>query len=312
MNASTDTADDAVTPTPDTRPVSRFKNFPIATALSCFVMILIFIGIYASGTDTDSEEELLAWVYVSAYDIWQKHYWWGLLTSVFLHLEPIHLLLNVYWFWVLGSPIEKVFGTGKWLLFLIAAAAVSSAAQLAHTDSTGIGASGVGYALFGLVWFGRKRYSGLDGVLNRKLIFAFLVWLLICSFDPEIGNAAHLAGLFFGTAAGAAVIYPGVKSRMAWAFCAMLLTTTFLILLWCPWSSEWNAAKAYNAQSSGDFATAIRHYKKTIYIDDSSYNAAWAWNNLADISEFNGDVKAAEHARQMALKLENLKPVSPD
>jgi GlpG protein len=222
------------------------------------------------------------------------------------------LLLNVYWFWVLGTPIEKVFGTGKWVLFLLTAGAVSSAAQLAHTDSTGIGASGVAYAFFGLIWFGRKRYPGLNGVLDRKLIFIFLFWLLICSFNPDIGNAAHLAGLFFGSAIGAALIYPGIRSRMAWAFCVTLLTATFLILLWCPWSSDWNAAKAYNAHSSGDFSTAIRYYRKTIDIDDSSYNAAWAWNNLADISEFNGDVKAAEHARQMALKLENMNPGSSD
>lgn len=312
MNSTQNSVSDAGPPATAPKPLSRFKKFPFATALSCLIMLTIFAGIHASGTETDLEEELLVWGYVSAYDIWQNHYWWGLVTSVFLHLEPLHLLLNVYWIWVLGTPIEKVFGAGKWVLFLLTAGAVSSAAQLAHTDSTGIGASGVAYAFFGLIWFGRKRYPGLNGVLDRKLIFIFLFWLLICSFNPDIGNAAHLAGLFFGSAIGAALIYPGIRSRMAWAFCVTLLTATFLILLWCPWSSDWNAANAYNAHSSGDFSTAIRYYRKTIDIDDSSYNAAWAWNNLADISEFNGDVKAAEHARQMALKLENMNPGSSD
>jgi GlpG protein len=38
---------------------------------------------------------------------------WRLFTSVLLHGSILHLVFNIYWFWVFGTSIEKVFGHAK-------------------------------------------------------------------------------------------------------------------------------------------------------------------------------------------------------
>jgi len=53
---------------------------------------------------------------------------------------------------VLGRSVERVLGPLRLAGLVLASALVSSAGQLAWSDETGIGFSGVGYALFGLAW----------------------------------------------------------------------------------------------------------------------------------------------------------------
>ena len=35
---------------------------------------------------------------------------WRLVTSVLPHLDIIHLAFNLYWLWVLGTTVERVYG----------------------------------------------------------------------------------------------------------------------------------------------------------------------------------------------------------
>jgi rhomboid protease GluP len=70
-------------------------------------------------------------------------------------VEIWHLGFNLYWLVILGRDLEQALGRWKLVALFVCAAFVSSAAQLAVGGSTGIGFSGVGYAMFGLLWMGR-------------------------------------------------------------------------------------------------------------------------------------------------------------
>src|SRR5438105_15702725 len=88
--------------------------------------------------------------------------------------------VNAYLLWLLGSRLERAIGSLPFLGFFLVAACVSSSFQLAVSDSTGIGASGVVYAIFGFMWPTRHRYPRFNEVLDARTIQIFVIWLVGC------------------------------------------------------------------------------------------------------------------------------------
>src|SRR5262249_30627858 len=128
---------------------------------------------------------------------------WGLLPGVIVHLAIWHLAFNMYWLWVLGSRLELAIGHVRFLAFFVAAGFVSSSFQLAMSDSTGIGASGVVYAIFGFMWAARFHFRDFRDVLDVRTANIFMVWLVACIIVTaldiwNVGNAAHVSGMLFG------------------------------------------------------------------------------------------------------------------
>src|SRR4029077_9993343 len=54
---------------------------------------------------------------------------WRLLTSTLPHVNPFHLMFNLYWLWTFGTMIESAFGHVRTLLLFVILAAGSSAAE---------------------------------------------------------------------------------------------------------------------------------------------------------------------------------------
>jgi GlpG protein len=141
------------------------------------------------------------WGYLPADRIWGGEFW-GLISSAFVHVALWHLVFNVAWLWRLGGAVERQVGSAKFLGFVLAAAFVSSAGQLLVSGNTGIGASGVVYALFGFMWQ-RQDVPRFAEVLGRDTASLFFVWLILCLVATfagfvNIGNTAHISGLIFG------------------------------------------------------------------------------------------------------------------
>ena len=137
--------------------------------------------------------------------------YWGLLTSVFTHVQLWHLFFNVYWLWILGGLLETGIGRLNWIVFFLTAAIVSSGAQYGISGNTGIGASGVVYAMFGFIWIGRGHYPSFQRIANKQNVILFLGWLIFCIIATRlnilrVGNAAHVAGLLFGVGAAFLVL----------------------------------------------------------------------------------------------------------
>src|SRR5690242_9171619 len=111
--------------------------------------------------------------------------------------------VNMYWLWVLGTRMERAIGSTRFLAFVVASAFVGSCVQLAVSDTTGIGASGIVYAIFGFMWISRQQFPQFNEVLNQQTIKLFVLWLFGCLAATyldiwNVGNGAHFAGLLFG------------------------------------------------------------------------------------------------------------------
>jgi membrane associated rhomboid family serine protease/TPR repeat protein len=137
---------------------------------------------------------------------------WLLVTSILPHGGVLHLLFNVYWLWVFGTTIEDAYGHLKTAALILLFAAGSSALEFAFLDG-GIGLSGVGYGLFGLLWILSLHGERFRDAIDRRTIEVFVVWFFICIGTTltkimPIANIAHGAGAVLGIVTGYAITRP--------------------------------------------------------------------------------------------------------
>lgn len=157
---------------------------------------------------------------------WQP---WRLVTTILPHGNPFHLLFNLYWLWEFGAVLERRWGTLRFAATVVLLAAGSSAAEYAFFG-TGIGLSGVGYGLFGLLWVLGQRTYEWSGVLRPQVVQLFVAWFFICIVLTAadiypIANVAHGAGAVLGGMLGLIV-----SSRRRPAQRALYIAATALLL----------------------------------------------------------------------------------
>jgi membrane associated rhomboid family serine protease len=151
---------------------------------------------------------------------------WRLFTSIFPHVDILHLLFNLYWLWVFGSLVEGVYGHAK-TAALIALFAIGSTAFDFAFASGGVGLSGVGYGLFGLLWVLSRRDERFRDAIDQKTVTIFVVWFFFCiattmTHTFAVANVAHGAGAVLGILAGLAITTPGHRSLLSSAVAAMV------------------------------------------------------------------------------------------
>jgi GlpG protein len=270
---------------------------PVLTTVACAACFVVFIGLKVSASELlYSQTE--RWGLLAPGATWEGKPW-GLISSVFVHLEFFHIAFNVYWLWILGGILEQKIGSLRWLIFFLGAAWVSSALQLLTSGDVGIGMSGVGYALFGFGWVARPRMPEFARILDNQTVIIFVLWLVGCAIGTQLGlvqiaNMAHLGGLAFGACVAGLFVLKWKPWATAPGLVA-LAALSVLPLFWCPTSFMWNALEADKARDRKDYAAAIGLYKRTLEMGEDE---KWSLANLAAI--YAEQKNTAEYQRTVA------------
>jgi len=170
---------------------------------------------------------------------------WGLVTAAFVHFDFWHILFNMWWTKDFGRVLEPGMGRKKYLLFILCAAVVSSGAQLLLSDQTGIGFSGVVYAMFGFGVVARRVQPQYHEIVDTRTAQWLLGWLVLCIVLTytgilNIANAAHVGGLVFGLCVAMVFVsrsYVGLCSLVL----VLLAAMTVLSITYLPWSEGWRS-----------------------------------------------------------------------
>jgi membrane associated rhomboid family serine protease len=158
---------------------------------------------------------------------------WRLLTTIFPHLGILHLVFNLYWLWILGTVVERVFGHSKTILLFALFAIGSNSLDFAF-DRGGVGLSGVGYALFGLLWVLSERDERFQGAIDKRTIDLCIGSFFICIFTTlthilVVANVAHAAGAVIAVLVRFAIANPA--RRLAYG------ASVFTLVLFGLWGS---------------------------------------------------------------------------
>ena len=139
------------------------------------------------------------------YVVLSRGYVWQLVTYMFLHGSPWHLLLNMFIIWMFGTPLEGVWGSNRFLnYYVVCGLGGALLSFLFSFNTTVIGASAAGYGIL-LAYAILFPYSeiyvwGLFPVSARTLVIFMIVIEFVSGITGGDGVAhfAHLGGMGAG------------------------------------------------------------------------------------------------------------------
>jgi membrane associated rhomboid family serine protease len=283
---------------------TEIPKYPVIVAVS-IVAVGVTIAWY-SGVN-------LSFIFESA-EI-RRGQFWRLLTSVFRHLGTLHLLFNLYWLWIFGAVVERVFGHAKTALLLAFFAIGSNSLDFAF-DRGGVGLPGVGYALFAMLWVLSERDERFKGAIDKRTVELFVAWFFICiattlTHTYSVANVAHAADGILGALVGFAVAIPA--RRLAF------FANAVAIVLFGIWGStlgrplvnfsgkvgyeegKWR----YDAVTAGRNQDAFRWLKDAVKLQP---NSATDWFNIGIAYQRIVDLPSAMAAYERAHELDPQNP----
>src|SRR5678816_2805953 len=83
----------------------QIPHYPVTIFLA--VASLVVTGMWWAGKSIDG--------FVMDVNVWDHWELWRAFTSIFPHVDILHLVFNVYWLWVFGPVVERAFGHIRFL-----------------------------------------------------------------------------------------------------------------------------------------------------------------------------------------------------
>ena len=183
-------------------PVAFPNTAPYATYAIIGVTVFVYLLQALSKLLLDGAD-IPAYLFIKSNDMIRAWQVWRLVTPIFLHGSILHIGLNMYALFSLGTGLERHFGHGRFLLLYFVGAFVGNVASLllSSTDYS----LGAGTAIFGLLsaegvfLFQNRRLFGQQARRAMgNVIFIGALNLAILSMLPGVDIWANVGGLFGG------------------------------------------------------------------------------------------------------------------
>ncbi|HEY2880976.1 MAG TPA: rhomboid family intramembrane serine protease, partial [Pirellulales bacterium] len=135
---------------------------------------------------------------------------WRLVTPIFIHFNPMHLLMDMYALYLFGSLVERRRGSWRYAVLVLGIAVTSNWGQYyfpAHFKWAGQlsimfgGMSGVDFGLFGYIWIKSRFDPRSQFFISPGTVLMSLLWFFLCitGLVGPIANWAHGVGLLYGS-----------------------------------------------------------------------------------------------------------------
>ena len=264
------------------------------------------------------------------------HQWWRFVTPMFIHVNLLHLLVNMYSLWIVGPYVEKLYGSAKFVVFWVVTGVFGVVASyltvrpalganpitgfiFKTVDTPSAGASGALFGLVGVLFvFGIKFRHELPEGFKRAFGTGLLPMILMNLFIGYvlrglIDNAAHLGGMLSGAVLALLVDYrrPGERSGVAITWRVLQVAAIALIVLSFamaarhfrdPFPAELLAETP--AQSAEPENPAYLYYAKAINDAQEAFVVAIKDKNLSNI---DAAVKTLDAAPVLDAKADELR-----
>ncbi len=159
---------------------------------------LIAISVLVAALTRLGSGELTGWLFLDV-DAVRAGQIWRLLTPIFIHLGPLHLLFNMLWLYDLGNMLEAHQGPRFLLVFVLVIGIVPNLAQALVVGPGFGGMSGVVYGLLGYVWL-RGKFDPASGLfLHPQTVALMIIWFFLgLTGFMSMANVVHGVGLGMG------------------------------------------------------------------------------------------------------------------
>lgn len=180
---------------------------PTYILIALNIIVYVYTSIIGGDFVTTSRDAIWQYGQNNAFVLYHGGYW-QLFTAIFVHVNIIHLLGNMFFLLIFGLRAEEFFSIEEYLLiYFLSGLAGNLLTLLFGPEMISAGASGAIFGMFGACIIYVKRAFGQS--IMSALIYAF--FLLVVSSGPNVNNLAHLGGLAVGLLIGYAL---AVNRRM--------------------------------------------------------------------------------------------------
>ena len=175
------------------------------------INVILFIAMVLSGLSLTSPEnsKLIAWGAKEGLRIVEYSQWWRLISSIFIHIDISHLIINMLCLLIVGIIAEPFFGKITFLVIFILGGLGGSISSLflISQHSVSAGASG---AIFGIassfIPFLLVKQQSLPQKLTQNILIHILIvfgiFLISGFISKPIDSSTHIGGLLTGFGVG--------------------------------------------------------------------------------------------------------------
>jgi len=175
------------------------------------IYLLICVGIFIYIQFISKDDKLTSALKLGAFyppNVRELHQYWRMITCNFIHIDILHIFMNMYAFYDLGHFFELIFTPQAYLFLIIVSMLLSS--LLTYTvseissryDSTvTFGASGVVFGFFGAICGLGYFVGGYFATLMMDFLPIIIINLGYTFFNPQISKTGHIGGFIGGIVA---------------------------------------------------------------------------------------------------------------
>jgi rhomboid protease GluP len=172
--------------------------------------------------------------------------WWRLVTAMFVHIGPRHVLANVATLLVLGPALAGALGAGRFAFVYVAAGTLGNllSYRVLPPDVVSAGASGAILGVLGALGAHRLRFAASARYRGWQVVAAVLAYLAIAvGAAPGVDTMAHVGGLVAGFALGLVVPPPARTPSAAERRLSLACGAAALIVVAAAWAAHLKAIR---------------------------------------------------------------------
>lgn len=129
--------------------------------------------------------------------------YYRLFTALFMHFGINHLINNMLVLFVMGEPLERALGHGRYLiLYLTSGIGANIISMLLREPDSMVISAGASGAIFGviggLLYLVIANKGKMEDLSTRQLVIMIAFSLYFGYTSTGVDNTAHISGLIFG------------------------------------------------------------------------------------------------------------------
>jgi rhomboid protease GluP len=183
------------------------RGKPFFTYIFLGVQMFMFLVLELFGGSTNTNTLIFFGAKVN--ELIYQGEWWRLITPIFLHIGFLHLLMNSFALYYIGTTVEKMYGSWRFLFIYLFAGIIGSFLSFVFSPAISAGASGSIFGLFGsLLLLGIMKPNLFFRTIGPNILIVIAINLALGFTIPNVDNAGHIGGLMGGFIAALIVQLP--------------------------------------------------------------------------------------------------------
>ena len=203
--------------------------------------------------------------------------WYRLISSMFLHFNFEHILMNMLSLFIFGKIVESIIGSWRMLIIYIISGLYGNFVSLSfNTTTISVGASGAIFGLIGSIFVIMYLSKNFNKKMIGQLLIALVVLIVFSLSMSNINIMAHLGGFISGVLITLIGYYFKTQRSLFWSFLIVFLLIFIILQIRIFTISEDNIYDKLirDEMIKGNYSEAKNVVKQTLnnnYADDETY-----------------------------------------